>query len=333
MQIETEELDELQTEETPAEEVSPEETPTEEIPVEEPQAQELPLLKRINYKSPKLWTAVLGSFVCLCVLAVILVSLTKPRENPQPTVPTTVPTTPTEPTEPTLPPPETSPFNPTEDFATIDGYLTCINENYKSVLGIDVSEWQGSIDWQKVKEAGVEYAMIRVGYRGWKSGELCQDPYAQANYAGASAAGIKVGAYFFSQAINVAEAVEEANYLAGLIKDWNVEMPVVFDWEFYPDDSARTAKMDTRTLTDCSKAFCDAVTAAGYEPMLYFNISHSQDNIYIRELTDYKFWLANYDTVPNHPYKVDMWQYTDTGTVPGIYGNVDINLYFPWEEE
>lgn len=328
MQIETEELDELQIEETP----------TEEIPVEEPQTQDqspekLPLLKRINYKSPKLWTAVVGSFVCLCVLVVILVSLTKPRNTTEPTVPATVPTTPTETTEPTLPPPEASPFNPTQDFATVDGYLTCINENYKSVLGIDVSEWQDNINWQKVKEAGVEYAMIRVGYRGWKTGELCQDPYAQANYAGASAAGIKVGAYFFSQAINVAEAVEEANYLAGLIKDWNVEMPVVFDWEFYPDDSARTAKVDARTLTDCSKAFCDAVAAAGYEPMIYFNISHSQDNIYIRELTDYKFWLANYDTVPNHPYKVDMWQYTDAGTVPGISTDVDINLYFPWEEE
>jgi GH25 family lysozyme M1 (1,4-beta-N-acetylmuramidase) len=333
MQIETEELDELQTEETLAEQPSAEEIP----PVDEPQTEELPtpklpLLKRINYKSPKFWTAVLGSLVCLCVLVVILVSLSKPRQTPEPTVPTTEPTTPTEATEPTLPPPEASPFKPTEDFATIDGYLTCINEKYKSVLGIDVSEWQDDINWQKVKEAGVEFAMIRVGWRGSEQGVLKEDTCAQANYAGASAAGIKVGAYFFSQAITVAEAVEEANYLVDLIKDWNVEMPVVFDWE-YIDETSRTAKVDQRTLTDCSKAFCDAVKAAGYEPMIYFNISHSYDRIYIRELTDYKFWLARYDTVLDYPYKVDMWQYTETGTVPGISTNVDINLYFPWKEE
>ena len=333
MQIETEELDELQTDQTPVEETT-EELPVEEIPVEEPQTQEqtpekLPLLKRINYKSPKFWTAVLGSFVCLCVLVVILVSLSKPRQTPEPTVPTTVPTTPTEATEPTLPPPEANPIA-LGDFAMMGGYLTCLST--ESVLGIDVSEWRDDINWQKVKEAGVEFAMIRVGWRGSEQGVLKEDTCAQANYAGASAAGIKVGAYFFSQAITVAEAVEEANYLVDLIKDWNVEMPVVFDWE-YIDETSRTAKVDQRTLTDCSKAFCDAVKAAGYEPMIYFNISHSLERIYIRELTGYKFWLAYYDTTLLYPYKIDMWQYTETGTVPGISTNVDINLYFPWKEE
>ena len=338
MQIETEELDELQTEQTPVEETPVEETteeiPVGEIPVEEPQTEELPtpklpLLKRINYKSPKFWTAVIGGFVCLCVLIVIIVALGKPREIPEPTEPTTVPTTPTEATEPTLPPPEANPIG-LGDFAMMGDYLTCITA--ESVLGIDVSEWQDDINWQKVKEAGVEFAMIRVGWRGSEQGVLKEDTCAQANYAGASAAGIKVGAYFFSQAITVAEAVEEANYLVDLIKDWNVEMPVVFDWE-YIDETSRTAKVDPRTLTDCSKAFCDAVKAAGYEPMIYFNISHSYDRIYIRELTDYKFWLARYDTVLNYPYKVDMWQYTETGSVPGISTNVDINLYFPWKDE
>ena len=215
------------------------------------------------------------------------------------------------------------------DFATVDGYLTCLST--QSVLGIDVSEWQDEIDWQQVKNAGVEFAMIRVGWRGSEQGVLVEDICAQANYAGAAAVGIKVGAYFFSQAISVEEATEEANYMLNLIKDWNVEMPVVYDWEFISAES-RTGNVDPRTLTDCTKAFCDIVANAGYQPMVYFNMNHSYENIYIRELTDYPFWLARYDTVLNYPYKIDMWQYTETGSVPGITTNVDINLYFPWKE-
>ena len=107
-------------------------------------------------------------------------------------------------------------------------------------------------------------------------------------------------------------------------------MPIVFDWE-YIDETSRTAKVDARTLTDCTKAFCDIIANAGYQPMVYFNANHSYDRIYIRELTEYPFWLARYDTVLDYPYKVDMWQYTETGSVPGISGNVDINLFFPWE--
>lgn len=360
MQIETEELEQLQTEETlveespteelqteelPAEEIpteqpETEEAPTEEIPTEQPETEEslpeeqpdpaLPLWKKINYRSPKLWTAVIGGLACLIAVIVILVALGKPRQQPEPTTPTKAPTTPTtEPTEPTLPPPKANPIA-LGDFAMMGGYLTCLST--ESVLGIDVSVWQGDINWQKVKEAGIEYAMIRVAARDVESGELFDDKYAQANYAGATEAGIKVGAYIFSQAITVAEAVEEADYLMERIKDWHLEMPLVFDWEPY-SDTARTADVDARTLTDCSKAFCDRVKAAGYEPMIYFNISHSLERIYIRELTDYKFWLAYYDTTLLYPYKIDMWQYTDTGTVPGISANVDINLYFPWKEE
>ena len=160
---------------------------------------------------------------------------------------------------------------------------------------------------------------------------LAEDDCAQANYRGAIDAGLKVGAYFFSQAISMQEAVEEANYLMEIIKDWDVEMPIVYDWEYISDDS-RTGKMDARTLTDCTKAFCETVKAAGYTPMVYFNADQSHKSIYLEELIDYGFWLAQYDTVLNYPYKIDMWQYTETGSVPGIDGNVDINLYFPWEQ-
>lgn len=327
MQTETEQLENRQAEEKPVEKAPAEELQIEETPMEQPTVEPETQPAKKFYQSPIFWTAVIGGLTCLCVLIFIIVALGGPRQVPGPTVPTTE-LVPTETTDATLPPPEANPIG-LGDFAMEGDYLTCLSTT--SVLGIDVSEWQDEIDWQKVKEAGVEFAMIRVGWRGSEQGVLMEDQCAQANYAGASAAGIKVGAYFFSQAVNVAEAVEEANYLIDRIQGWNVEMPVVFDWEFISAES-RTGNMDPRTLTDCTKVFCDTVSAAGYKPMVYFNISHSYDNIYIRELTDYDFWLARYDTVLNYPYKINMWQYTETGSVPGISTNVDINLYFPWEE-
>ena len=322
-----------QTEQIPAEETATEqETVTEELQTEELQTEETATEQQTDkkfYQLPAFWTAVIGGLTCLCVLIFIIVALGKPRQTQEPTEPsTTTQTTPTETTEATLPPPEANPIG-LGDFAMVDGYLTCLST--QSVLGIDVSEWQDEINWQHVKDAGVEFAMIRVGWRGSEQGVLVEDICAQANYAGAAAVGIKVGAYFFSQAISVEEATEEANYMLNLIKDWNIEMPVVYDWEFISAES-RTGNMDPRTLTDCTKAFCDIVANAGYQPMVYFNMNHSYENIYIRELTDYPFWLARYDTVLNYPYKIDMWQYTETGSVPGISTNVDINLYFPWKE-
>ena len=137
-------------------------------------------------------------------------------------------------------------------------------------------------------------------------------------------------AYFFSQAITVEEAVEEAEFVLDAVKDWDVQMPLVFDWEYMGED-VRTSKMDSRTLTDMAKAFCDTIAAAGYEPMIYFGRSQSMNMMKLEELVDYPFWLAMYSTVMDYPYKVDMWQYTDQGTVPGIAGNVDLNLMFTYE--
>lgn len=230
--------------------------------------------------------------------------------------------------ETTLPPPTENVFTPF-DFAYEGDYLTCITQ--ESWLGIDVSTFQGEIDWAQVKEAGIEFAMIRVGFRGYGStGSLNEDARAQQNYLGATEAGIKVGVYFFSQAITAEEAKEEAQYVLELIKDWQVDMPVVFDWECLADDY-RTINVDSRTLTDCAKAFCDTVEAAGYDSMIYFNPEQSRYAMNLEELVDYGFWLAMYSEYMTYEYKIDMWQYTKTGSVPGISGNVDINLYFPYE--
>ena len=139
-----------------------------------------------------------------------------------------------------------------------------------------------------------------------------------------------VGGYFFSQAITPEEAVEEANYVLELIQGMEMDMPIVYDWEYISDES-RTGFVDARLLTDCTIAFCEQILQAGQKPMIYFNADQSHKQMFLEGLTEYPFWLAMYESEMDYPYKIDMWQYTNTGTVPGIDGNVDLNLYFTYE--
>ena len=176
----------------------------------------------------------------------------------------------------------------------------------------------------------MEFVIIRVGGRGTEGGGLYGDEMAQTYYEEATAVGLKVGAYFFAQSVTVEEAIEEAEYVLEAVKDWDVQMPLVYDWE-YVDETARTADTDARTLTDMAKAFCDTIKEAGYTPMIYFGRSQSKDLLILEELVDYPFWLAMYSTIMDYPYKIDMWQYTEQGSVPGIDGNVDLNLWFTYE--
>jgi GH25 family lysozyme M1 (1,4-beta-N-acetylmuramidase) len=127
--------------------------------------------------------------------------------------------------------------------------------------------------------------------------------------------------------INREEALEEAEYVLKNIEGYNITMPVVYDWEFV-NDEARTAKMDPRTLTDCYLAFCGKIADAGYTPMAYFNTHMSRSMLYLTELEEYPFWLALYSDRMTFPYRFEMWQYTDSGRVPGIEGSVDLNLMF-----
>lgn len=222
------------------------------------------------------------------------------------------------------------PLNPYtgEDFGYRGRYLTCTTG--PCLLGIDVSFWQGDINWSLVKAAGMEFAMIRLAWRGSDEGHIEADSYAAINYEGAKQAGVQLGGYFFSQAITPEEAVEEAEFVLEMIKDWKFEMPIVFDWEFA--GGARTVGMDARAITDCAKAFCQTIEDAGYDAMIYFNPDAAENNLYLEELKDYGFWLAMWDTEMDFPYRVNMWQYTDSGSVPGIYGNVDLDIYFLYEE-
>ena len=212
-----------------------------------------------------------------------------------------------------------------EDFTLENGYLTCTAG--ESVLGIDVSEFQQDIDWEAMKNAGVEFVFIRVGWRGTESGSINVDKRAQEYYRGAKEAGLQVGAYFFSQAVNVREALEEANFALSVMEGWELDLPLVYDWE-YVSDTARTANVDRRTLTDCTKAFCRQVEYGGFEPMVYFNVSQARHLLYLEELTEFRFWLAQYLPGLDFAYRVDFWQYTGQGTVPGIEVPVDLNLWF-----
>ena len=273
----------------------------------------------LKTKQKRFYVFTIGVLVCVFAMAVALLLLNMPQ--PEALEETTI-------EETTLPPPSENVFTPM-DFGYNGEYLTCLT--HPCVMGIDVSTHQKEIDYEQVKAAGVEFVMIRLGYRGSVQGLLFEDEWAQTNYQNAKAAGLKVGGYFFSQSISEEEAREEARYAMEIMSGWEVDMPVVYDWEFLQEDY-RNAHVDARMLTDYSKAFCETIEAAGYDAMVYFNPTQSRKQMYLEELTDYGFWLAMYSDEMSYEYKVDMWQYTCTGSVPGIAGNVDINLYFPYAE-
>ncbi len=221
-----------------------------------------------------------------------------------------------------IPMPEKNPHG-RNDFQFQGRYLSCLRCD--SIPGIDVSAYQGDINWNQVAASGIKFAIIRVGFRGYGTGKIVEDAYARENLRDANLAGLRVGAYFFSQALNEQEVEEEVEFLLDIIQDYEITMPVVFDWE-YISDEARTANMDPRTLTDLNLYFCQLMEEAGYQPMVYFNPTQAKRLMYLYELEDYPFWLAYYTSRMNYPYRFELWQYTSTGRVPGIAGDVDINV-------
>lgn len=202
------------------------------------------------------------------------------------------------------------------------------NGEITSIPGVDVSVHQGDVDWQQVKEAGIEFAIIRVGYRTYGGGEIKYDEKFAENLAGANAAGIKTGVYFFSQAVTVDEAVEEADALIDAIAPYDITYPVVYDWEIIYDDNARTDNVPVDVLTDSCVAFCERVKSAGYTPMIYQNKRTTLFKLDLPRLQDYDFWLAEYSDEPTYYYDYQMWQYSCSGKIPGISGDVDLNISF-----
>ncbi len=197
-----------------------------------------------------------------------------------------------------------------------------------SFVGIDISEHQGEIDWQQVRDAGVDFAFVRVGYRTYGGGLITIDSNLHTNLEGASAAGIDLGVYFYSQAINTDEAIEEADAVLDAIEGYDITYPVAFDWELVYNDEARTDTVSVETLADCCVAFCERVKAAGYTPMIYQNTSTAMNKLDLPRVKDYEFWLAEFSGFPSFYYEYDIWQYSSEGTVPGINTAVDLNICF-----
>ena len=207
------------------------------------------------------------------------------------------------------------------------GYMHYTDASVETVMGIDVSSHQGKkIDWEKVAKSGVEFVMIRAGYRGYTQGSLYLDEYFKTNLEGAKAAGLKVGVYFYSQAITVAEAAEEADFVVQALAGVQLDYPVVYDWEVVGTEEARTDHMDGATLTACALAFCQRIQWAGYTPMIYMGKNVAYPLYDMSEIDQYDFWLASYSDHPDFAYNFHIWQYTATGSVPGIKGNVDLNI-------
>ena len=217
-----------------------------------------------------------------------------------------------------------------EDFSDRSGCPTYTGSDYQVLRGIDVSEHQHEIDWAQVAASGVDYAYVRLGYRGYTEGGLFEDPYFRANVEGALANGLQVSVYFFSQAISVQEAIEEAEFVLERIKDYNITLPVVYDWEkINGETAARTDNLDFSILNDCAVAFCDTVKNAGYASAIYFNRHLGYYGYDLSRMTDYDFWFALPESpFPNFYYAVDMWQYSFTEQVPGIAEPTDMNLMF-----
>lgn len=212
------------------------------------------------------------------------------------------------------------------DFRIVNGQPHYTGDDYEVRRGIDVSEHQYEIDWQQAAK-DLDFAIIRLGYRGYTEGGLFEDPYFQRNIEGALENGLDVGVYIFSQAINVQEAIEEAEFVLDRISGYEISLPIVFDWEKI-DGEARTTGLDTEILDQCAIAFCETIKNAGYEPCVYFNRYLGYYGFDLSKLTDYKFWLAVPGDFPDFYYAADMWQYTFSASIPGISGETDMNLMF-----
>ncbi|MEF9945780.1 MAG: glycoside hydrolase family 25 protein [Lachnospiraceae bacterium] len=201
-----------------------------------------------------------------------------------------------------------------------------------SQQGIDVSKYQTNIDWKAVKESGIDFVMVRIGFRGYGDGMLHLDEAFISHVEGAQKENLGVGVYFFSQAITEEEAKEEADFVMSNIQKYAIAYPVVFDTEEIKGDVARTDHLTKEQYTKQCIAFCDQVKKAGYQPMIYANMKWLAFSLNLEELQTYPMWYADYEAKPQCPYAFQMWQYTESGTVPGIEGKVDRNLLFPAKE-
>ncbi len=194
--------------------------------------------------------------------------------------------------------------------------------------GIDVSKFQGKINWKKVANEEIEFAYMRLGYRGYGSGKIVLDDTFEYNIEKAKAAGLDVGVYFFTEAVNEKEAIEEAEFVLENLEDYKVDLPIVIDVEESVSSDSRTKDLTKEERTDAVIAFCERIKEAGHDVMIYGNTKSFMIMMDNEKLEDYDKWFAYYKYPLRFPYKMKMWQYTSSGEVDGIEGGVDVNIMF-----
>ena len=202
------------------------------------------------------------------------------------------------------------------------------NGDKASWLGVDISKDNGKVDFVKLKKNGVDFVMVRIGYRGYESGNLILDEQYFDNIQLANEAGLAVGVYFESQATTVEEALEEAEFVVTNLIEMRVTYPVVFDMGLVANDTSRIDNIPKMQLTEIANAFCERVKEVGYKPMVYGNKYWLLRKIDLTMLGDYDIWLSQTGEKPDYPYEFAMWQYTGTGSVSGISGDVNMNISF-----
>ena len=225
-----------------------------------------------------------------------------------------------------------NPYNVDNFVRDENGNMSYLSEEYTYRLGVDVSKYSAEIDWAKVKADGYEFAIIRVGFRGYgNSGQLVEDPYAVSNLKGALEAGLDVGVYFFSQAISEEEAIEEAKFTIEILEKAGVtsedlKMPVVFDPETITDDDARTDDVSGEQFTANALAYLKKIESEGFTGMIYSNMLWEAYQLDLNELSDYPVWYADYEDKPQTPYAFEIWQYSESANVSGIPNLCDVNI-------
>ncbi len=197
-----------------------------------------------------------------------------------------------------------------------------------SYLGLDLSKYNGEVDYAALKAEGIDFVMIRLGSRGYGSGQITLDEKFEENITKAIGAGLEVGVYFFSQAITAEEAVEESNFIVQTLANYKITYPIAFDMEYVQNDKARIEALSREEKTAVAKAFLQNTKVAGYHPMIYGTKEWLIREIDLTKLTEYDIWLSQQKDVPDYPYKFQMWQYSLKGKIGGVSGDVGLNISF-----
>ena len=211
--------------------------------------------------------------------------------------------------------------------------LEYLGGEFRTRYGIDVSSFQGEIDWDAVADDNIDFAMVRVGFRGTGTGSLNTDKYYEQNIRGAMRAGLETGVYFFAQAVTVEEAIEEADYVISLLDGLDINGPVAYDWEMH-DSTYRVYGTTPEVATACALAFCQRIEEAGYEPMVYMSKYVGYNKFNLPQLAKYPIWFPEYKSAsserlyPAFYYQMDIWQFSSSCSIDGIGGRVDANIQF-----